>query len=64
MIDNTRRITIVAGIQAWLDEVKLRPPGPERAKKTAELGKVIAALNSAQTDSDVGAAMLALYGVR
>ena len=64
MIDNTRRAAIIGTVQAWLDEVLLRPPGKDRARKAAELGRTIAALNSAQTDSDVGAALLEMYGAK
>ena len=62
-MDNTRRLAIIVIVQAWREEVLDRPP-PDRARKANELGKVIAALNSAQTDNEVGRALLDMYGVK
>lgn len=64
MLDNMRRLAIRDIVLAWRVEVMQRPPGLERARKANELGKVISALNSAKTDSEVGRALLDMYGVR
>ena len=63
-MDNDRRLAIRDIVLAWREEVMERPPGQERARKANELGQVISALNSAKSDSEVGRALLDMYGVR
>ena len=65
MINNTaRRDAILAELDILRDEIQQRPPGPERAKAAQKIGKAISAINSAQSDRDVGDAQLRWHGVK